>query len=90
MVMLKLTLKWLYKEKGEGSKSVSYKDSLYITNNVTKSYLNEHWEIMNLIHSEEKYLCLMIEQFSKKSDLIPEALVHSTKKKIAEFQKTIW
>jgi hypothetical protein len=41
---------------------------------------------MNLIHSEEKYLCLMIEQFSKKSDLIPETLVHSTKKKIAELQ----
>lgn len=78
--------KLLYKEKGEGSKCASYKDSLYITNNVAKSYLNEHREIMNLIHSEEKYLCLMIEQFSKKSDLIPEALVHSTKKKIAELQ----
>lgn len=78
--------KLLHKEKGEGSRSIPYKNNAYLTNNLAKSYLNEHREIMNLIHSEEKYLSLMIEQFSKKSDLIPKALVHSTQKKIAELQ----
>lgn len=78
--------KEIKKEKREESKCIPHTATPFHTNHLTKSYLSEHRELMNLIHSEEKYLCLMTEQFSKKSSLIPDAVIKSTQKKIAELQ----